>query len=360
MAATRLATPSLPFNCPRARIPTPLPLPPCVRAPQGIHVYRNFTAGGDWIIQEALDNAPCLARLLPRRAPLSTFRVVTASVAWLEEREAQRSCDASGAGGESAPPSALANGRTRALERQVERQRLEAEQLGREQEGRAKRASQQKQQQHLGEGRQRLQQLSLPPAPPLPQQQQQQQQPEKTGLWSRSPSPLLARFLSRTPSPIPDGLSRPRSRGADAAPPAPSPPLPVSTSIQHTSGTPLPPPASDDGSDGDDSSSLGGGWHSPTGAGSASGSEGVYERCIEVLTSVFRAGLAGADTDHSRCGPAVCVPGWGLALVGEPGASEARLGPHWVCNAPRSPPPPPLVCITPSSNAPPAPASASP
>ncbi|GBF99570.1 hypothetical protein Rsub_12195 [Raphidocelis subcapitata] len=289
-----------------------------VEGGQGIHVYRNFTAGGDWIIQEAIDNAPCLARLLPRGAPLSTFRVVTASVAWLEAREAQRG---GGGSGDPAPSAALANGRARALERQLERQRLESEQVCREQGERTKRASRQQQQQQQQQEQERQQQQP-PPRPPPPQQQQppppseqqqQQQEREQVRLWSRSASPLLARFLSRTPSPIPGGhSSRPRSRGADAAPPAPSPPLPVSTSIQHTSGTPVPPPASDDGSGGDDSSSLGDGWHSPTGAGSGSGSEGVYERCIEVLTSVFRAGLAGADTDHTS----ICFPVNGAGELG--------------------------------------------
>ena len=47
---------------------------PAPRPPQAIHVYKNFTGGGDWIVQEALDNAPCLARMLPQGAPLSTFR----------------------------------------------------------------------------------------------------------------------------------------------------------------------------------------------------------------------------------------------------------------------------------------------
>uniref|UniRef100_A0A6B2L540 Alpha-L-glutamate ligase-related protein ATP-grasp domain-containing protein n=1 Tax=Arcella intermedia TaxID=1963864 RepID=A0A6B2L540_9EUKA len=45
----------------------------------GIKFYKNAVAGGDWIIQEALDNADCIARLLPPNPPLSTLRVITAS-----------------------------------------------------------------------------------------------------------------------------------------------------------------------------------------------------------------------------------------------------------------------------------------
>lgn len=46
----------------------------------GIYFYKNALAGGDWIIQERLDNAPFLRdNLLPPDAPLSTLRVITAS-----------------------------------------------------------------------------------------------------------------------------------------------------------------------------------------------------------------------------------------------------------------------------------------
>jgi hypothetical protein len=50
---------------------------------------RNFAAGGDWIIQPALSNSAALAALLPHDAPLSTLRVVTASIAWLQQQAAQ-------------------------------------------------------------------------------------------------------------------------------------------------------------------------------------------------------------------------------------------------------------------------------
>ncbi|KAA8494390.1 hypothetical protein FVE85_2631 [Porphyridium purpureum] len=45
----------------------------------GVFFFRNATHGGKWIIQPVLRNASELAALLPADAPLSTFRVVTAS-----------------------------------------------------------------------------------------------------------------------------------------------------------------------------------------------------------------------------------------------------------------------------------------
>ncbi|WIA30006.1 hypothetical protein OEZ86_000103 [Tetradesmus obliquus] len=61
-----------------------------VEGGMGINVFKNFAAGGDWIIQPALANSAALAALLPRDAPLSTLRVVTASIAWLQEQAAQQ------------------------------------------------------------------------------------------------------------------------------------------------------------------------------------------------------------------------------------------------------------------------------
>jgi hypothetical protein len=45
----------------------------------GFHAFANCTAGGNWIIQEALENDEFVSSLLPDDAPLSTFRVVSAS-----------------------------------------------------------------------------------------------------------------------------------------------------------------------------------------------------------------------------------------------------------------------------------------
>eukprot|EP00055_Hartaetosiga_balthica_P014807 m.83507 g.83507 ORF g.83507 m.83507 type:complete len:517 (+) comp8691_c2_seq1:230-1780(+) len=45
----------------------------------GIHVYRNATQDGQWILQELLTNADTIRSWLPERAPLSTLRVITSS-----------------------------------------------------------------------------------------------------------------------------------------------------------------------------------------------------------------------------------------------------------------------------------------
>lgn len=71
-----------------------IPVSPFLRLPRGLvvkHVsqegglgiafYDDFSAGGSWVLQERLTNAPELAALLPPHAPLSTLRVVTAAAA---------------------------------------------------------------------------------------------------------------------------------------------------------------------------------------------------------------------------------------------------------------------------------------
>merc|ERR1711988_1708560 len=40
-------------------------------------MFKNAVHGGDWIIQERLQNCEELRKLLPADAPLSTFRVIT-------------------------------------------------------------------------------------------------------------------------------------------------------------------------------------------------------------------------------------------------------------------------------------------
>lgn len=45
----------------------------------GIHFFESATHGGEWIIQKQFENAPCLSKLLPSGAPLSTLRIVTMS-----------------------------------------------------------------------------------------------------------------------------------------------------------------------------------------------------------------------------------------------------------------------------------------
>mmetsp|Transcript_17421 Transcript_17421/g.32871 ORF Transcript_17421/g.32871 Transcript_17421/m.32871 type:complete len:527 (-) Transcript_17421:26-1606(-) len=45
----------------------------------GFASFRNALSDGDWIIQEKLGNGPFLASMLPDDAPLSTFRIISAS-----------------------------------------------------------------------------------------------------------------------------------------------------------------------------------------------------------------------------------------------------------------------------------------
>eukprot|EP01038_Epipyxis_sp_PR26KG_P011743 gene11743-15714_t len=45
----------------------------------GIFFYKNAAHGGDWILQDKLENVDWLAELLPSNAPLSTMRVITTS-----------------------------------------------------------------------------------------------------------------------------------------------------------------------------------------------------------------------------------------------------------------------------------------
>lgn len=68
----------------------------------GIFFYKNATVGGDWIIQRRLENSDFLKTLLPESAPLSTFRVMTAST-W----SAQEQLGEGAAGGAAANVRAL-------------------------------------------------------------------------------------------------------------------------------------------------------------------------------------------------------------------------------------------------------------
>jgi hypothetical protein len=69
-----------------------VPISPCMKTGEivvkdrneeggmGIHFFKNACRpGGDWIIQEKLDNDDFVASMLPNNAPLSTFRIITAS-----------------------------------------------------------------------------------------------------------------------------------------------------------------------------------------------------------------------------------------------------------------------------------------
>lgn len=69
-----------------------VPISPCMKVGEivvkdrneeggmGIHFFKNACSGkGNWIIQEKLDNDEFVSSMLPADAPLSTFRVITAS-----------------------------------------------------------------------------------------------------------------------------------------------------------------------------------------------------------------------------------------------------------------------------------------
>lgn len=64
----------------------------------GIFFYQNAAHGGDWIIQERLDNAEWLQQLLPPNAPLSTMRVITTSTYALTHTDTAIAGSASKAG----------------------------------------------------------------------------------------------------------------------------------------------------------------------------------------------------------------------------------------------------------------------
>jgi hypothetical protein len=74
----------LPSSCPRFKV-TPIIANVgeivCkhknIEGGMGIHMFKNATEGGDWILQERLTNCDELQELLPADAPLSTFRVIT-------------------------------------------------------------------------------------------------------------------------------------------------------------------------------------------------------------------------------------------------------------------------------------------
>ena len=53
----------------------------------GLFFFKNSVNGGDWIIQERLENDSFVKSLLPYNAPLSTLRVITSSRAWMEKNK---------------------------------------------------------------------------------------------------------------------------------------------------------------------------------------------------------------------------------------------------------------------------------
>jgi hypothetical protein len=67
----------------------------------GIFFYKNAAHGGDWILQEKLENADWLNRLLPPNAPLSTMRVITTSTWSLTHSASNSNSNSTGSSGSS-------------------------------------------------------------------------------------------------------------------------------------------------------------------------------------------------------------------------------------------------------------------
>jgi hypothetical protein len=80
-----------------------------VEGGQGIHSFRSCHAGGDYIIQAKLENAAPLRAMLPKGAPLSTLRVVSAS--HLSLPEGSLLSQSAAAGRRAADEGAAADGR---------------------------------------------------------------------------------------------------------------------------------------------------------------------------------------------------------------------------------------------------------
>ena len=59
----------------------------------GIFFYKNATEGGDWIIQERIQNSAWVSKMLPSPAPLSTFRVITESRASIDVNQTPKRGD---------------------------------------------------------------------------------------------------------------------------------------------------------------------------------------------------------------------------------------------------------------------------
>jgi len=226
---------------------------------------RNFAFGGDWVIQRALSNSEQLSSMLPPGAPLSTLRVVTASTAWLAQQAA-----------------------------------------------------------HGGSECTKLQQY-----------------PAVHGTHDRCSEPRTADDKSRPRStteqhgPAPFNSVQPASAAAGRF----TPDLPVSAGIlqqdeagRHSSNRAQPWSSSNNGT-ASTGTAAGGKNSSMPGPASAACSNGnsaagMYDGQVRVVTAVWRAGLAGKDTDHSSiCFP--MDPATGLLAAGVSANHWYRLGLKW-------------------------------
>uniref|UniRef100_A0A7S1NAH1 Alpha-L-glutamate ligase-related protein ATP-grasp domain-containing protein n=1 Tax=Eutreptiella gymnastica TaxID=73025 RepID=A0A7S1NAH1_9EUGL len=69
----------------------------------GLFFFKNATEGGKWIIQERIENSKFVKSLLPPNAPLSTFRVMTASRGGLTPKDPRLGCEATAEGFKQVP-----------------------------------------------------------------------------------------------------------------------------------------------------------------------------------------------------------------------------------------------------------------
>ncbi|KAF8069621.1 SAP9 [Scenedesmus sp. PABB004] len=227
----------------------------------GIHVYRNFAHGGDWIIQPALANADCLSAMLPPGAPLSTLRVVTASIAWLESQGALEE------------RGALEITQARVPSRQGWRRALRAS-PGQQRSAARRSASPAQPGEHQAAGQ----------SPPLPCSagfMRRLSVEGRAGQFADAVSALRQQGLADPAlcaSSSPEAAAAVAVAAAAAAAAAQPQQKQEQQQEQQQERSPHVASEGDEGDDDDD---------------------GAWAGRVEVVTAVWRAGLAGADTDHS-------------------------------------------------------------
>jgi hypothetical protein len=201
---------------------------------------RNFAQGGEWVIQRALSNSESLSRMLPPGAPLSTLRVVTASTAWLDQQTTQHSRGAY----------------SKSIWLQQQQQAVATAECG------------------IG--------LDMPTAPGNSEQMAGRRGRGNSGVnissnGSSSTGPVVGRLTPELP------LSATVMQQQDRSP-----------SMQHSSSNGHTAASSQEAAAGQAADS----------AVQLSGSAQLYGGQVQVVTAVWRAGLAGKDTDHSS----ICFP----------------------------------------------------
>ncbi|WIA09938.1 hypothetical protein OEZ85_010151 [Tetradesmus obliquus] len=283
-----------------------------VEGGMGINVFKNFAAGGDWIIQPALANSAALAALLPRDAPLSTLRVVTASIAWLQEQAAQQ---------------AAAHSSSPLRQRQVQFSTDDSSQQQQSRPGSGASGSSSR-----GDGPPQLQvpggtYRPGPATPPLPVSAGVMRHLNVDG---RGVSSAKQHGMADPALPPSFGVWGQRHQQQQQAPCSQQPAAAVGQAVlgqQQEVGASLP-------ADVSGNASAASSMQRPQQQAPA-----VEQACVEVVTAVWRAGLAGKCTDHSSIcfgvdvatgalSPGVTANHWyrlGLAGAGRVDAAAARV-----------------------------------